>query len=131
MFAVANGGAINATASNVTMAVSTTEDMATDYLLMSYVGTSYKINTYIKGVNKYLKATQAGTLAPFEVNIKALPGASISATSIELYYDVSTGIEGIEAEDGEKIIYDLTGRRIEKITAPGVYIVNKKKVIVK
>ena len=131
MFAVANGGAINATASNVTMAVSTTEDMATDYLLMSYVGTSYKINTYIKGVNKYLKATQAGTLAPFEVNIKALPGASISATSIELYYDASTGIEGIEAEDGEKIIYDLTGRRIEKITAPGVYIVNKKKVIVK
>ena len=37
----------------------------------------------------------------------------------------------IEAAGEEQDIYDLTGRKIEKITAPGIYIINKKKVIVR
>jgi hypothetical protein len=131
MFVVANGESVTATATNVTVEASTKEDLATDYLLASYIGTSYKIGTYIQGSNKYTKSTLAGTLAPFEINIKALPGSSNAASSIELYYDASTGIEEIEAEGEKKEIYDLTGRKIEKITAPGIYIVNKKKVIVK
>ena len=51
----------------------------------------------------------------------------------------TTGIENVKAEptvdasqNGEvKVIYDLTGRRIEAITAPGIYIVGGKKVLVK
>ena len=133
LFAVANGSSINATASNVTIEASSKEDMSTDYLLISYIGTSHKLNTYVKGSeNKFNKATQAGTLAPFEINIKALPGASNSVSSISVIYDATVGIDSIESDDnGEKEIYDLTGRKIEKITAPGIYIVNKKKVIVK
>lgn len=132
MFAVANGESIIATASNVTIETSSKESFSTDYLVASYVGTDYKISTYIKGSNdKYNKATQAGTMAPFEINIKALPGSSNSATTFKLYYDASTGIEEIEAEETANTIYDLTGRKIEKITAPGIYIVNNKKVIVK
>ena len=42
-----------------------------------------------------------------------------------------TGINNVKAANGETTIYDLTGRRIEKIVAPGIYIVNGKKVIVK
>ena len=42
-----------------------------------------------------------------------------------------TAIEGVEAENGEKVIYDLTGRRVENITKAGIYIVNGKKVLVK
>ncbi len=42
-----------------------------------------------------------------------------------------TAIEGVEAENGEKVIYDLTGRRVENITNAGIYIVNGKKVLVK
>ena len=42
-----------------------------------------------------------------------------------------TGIEQIAGEMGEKVVFDLTGRRVEAITAPGIYIVNGKKVIVK
>ena len=42
-----------------------------------------------------------------------------------------TAIEDIEAENGEKVIYDLTGRRVENITNAGIYIVNGKKVLVK
>ena len=41
------------------------------------------------------------------------------------------GIEDIAGEQGTKAIFDLTGRRVEAITAPGIYIVNGKKVIVK
>ena len=43
----------------------------------------------------------------------------------------TTGVENVEVEDTVKTIYDLTGRRVEEITAPGIYIVNGKKVLVK
>ena len=44
----------------------------------------------------------------------------------------TTGIEGSELEaQGTQVIYDLAGRRIEKIVEKGIYIVNGRKVIVK
>ncbi len=43
---------------------------------------------------------------------------------------VDTSIDGVDAEV-EQVIYDITGRRIEKITNAGVYIVNGVKVLVK
>ena len=43
----------------------------------------------------------------------------------------TTGVENVEVENQVKTIYDLTGRRVEAITAPGIYIVNGKKVLVK
>lgn len=43
-----------------------------------------------------------------------------------------TNINSINSnKNGRNVIYDLQGRRIEKITQPGVYIVNGKKVIKK
>ena len=43
-----------------------------------------------------------------------------------------TGIESVESENvNVKGIFDLQGRKIEQITAPGLYIVNGKKVLVK
>ena len=47
------------------------------------------------------------------------------------FEDGTTAIEGVEVENEVKAIYDLAGRRIEAITAPGIYIVNGKKVLVK
>ncbi len=41
-----------------------------------------------------------------------------------------TGINEITT-DTEKVIYDLTGRRIDEITEAGIYIVNGKKTLIK
>ena len=43
----------------------------------------------------------------------------------------TTGVENVEVENEVKAIFDLTGRRVEAITAAGIYIVNGKKVLVK
>ena len=45
--------------------------------------------------------------------------------------EVDTAIDTIAAEKANAGIYDMTGRKIEKIVAPGMYIVNGKKVLVK
>ena len=42
-----------------------------------------------------------------------------------------TGIENVEAENGAKVVYDLTGRRVENTDNAGIYIVNGKKVVIK
>lgn len=131
MFAITGGESITASATNITIDASSKEDMETDYLLTSYVGTNYKANTYISKNNKYSKSIQAGTLAPFAINIKALPGSTNTATTITLVYDETTGIEDITGDENIKDIYDLNGRKIENITSPGVYIINKKKVLIK
>ncbi len=47
-------------------------------------------------------------------------------------YDESTGIENVSVDfTGEDVIYDLTGRRVEHPTAPGIYIVNGEKKIIR
>ena len=65
--------------------------------------------------------------------------------SLETYFKVAglksiteyefTGVTTIESIEhstvAQKAIYDLTGRRIESITKPGIYIVNSKKVLIK
>ena len=45
----------------------------------------------------------------------------------------TTGIENVEVENADAVkgIYDLTGRRIDAITAPGIYIVNGVKKLVR
>ena len=60
-----------------------------------------------------------------------LPTANETVAFYGLDWDGTTGIEGVEVENEVKAIYDLTGRRVEAITAPGIYIVGGKKVLVK
>ena len=57
-------------------------------------------------------------------------GRTIYLTSLTVTN--TTAIEEVKAENGEvKAIYDLTGRRINEIAGPGIYIVGGKKVFVK
>lgn len=43
----------------------------------------------------------------------------------------ATGIDAIDTENEETVIFDITGRKINTVTTPGIYIVNGKKVIIK
>ncbi len=62
--------------------------------------------------------------------LKVAPGMNAASYSFR-FGEGTTGIEGVEVENEVKAIYDLTGRRVEAITAPGIYIVGGKKVLVK
>ena len=42
----------------------------------------------------------------------------------------TTAIENVETAT-VNVIYDLSGRRVETITAPGIYVVNGRKMLVK
>ena len=63
----------------------------------------------------------------------ALPAALQGAANFSFRFGGgTTGVEEVKTESGEvKAIFDLTGRRVEAISAPGIYIVNGKKVLVK
>ena len=50
---------------------------------------------------------------------------------VQLIVGDPTAIELVKDENAEAVIFDLSGRKIEKITARGFYIVNGKKVLVK
>ncbi len=64
-----------------------------------------------------------------------LPASAVPNKSAAFYgfdWDGTTGIDEI-TENGEQstVIYDLTGRRVEEITAPGIYVVNGVKKLVR
>lgn len=43
----------------------------------------------------------------------------------------NASVDNIPVAEGEQVIYDLLGRRVENITGAGIYIVNGKKVVIK
>ena len=67
----------------------------------------------------------------YKAYLPVTAGANLTAAFYGFNWDGTTAIENVEVENEVKAIYDLTGRRVEEITAPGVYIVNGKKVLVK
>ena len=79
------------------------------------------------------KAAMNGGVWLNNANKAYLPasGASGAASYSFRFGEGTTAIENVEVDNEVKAIYDLTGRRIEAITAPGIYIVGGKKVLVK
>ena len=61
-----------------------------------------------------------------------VPASAQGAASFSFRFgEGTTAIENVEVVNEVKAIYDLTGRKVEVITAPGIYIINGKKVLVK
>ena len=62
--------------------------------------------------------------------VSALPAAVQGANGFKFRFE-TTGVEGVQVAQGKKVIFDLSGRKVNDMTAPGIYIVNGKKVLVK
>ena len=61
-----------------------------------------------------------------------VPTSAQGAASFSFRFgEGTTAIENVEVENASNVIYDLTGRRVEEITAPGIYIVNGVKRVVR
>lgn len=61
----------------------------------------------------------------------AVPAAAQASNGFR-FGEGTTGIDQItENREQSTVIYDLTGRKIENVTAPGIYIIGGKKVLVK
>lgn len=89
----------------------------------------------VDGVVGLYKAEMDGTAFLNNANKAYLPASEVptaaqGANGFKFRFE-TTGIEGVSAVKGEKVIFDLAGRKLNDMSAPGIYIVNGKKVMVK
>ena len=84
------------------------------------------------GVGLYKAEMTDGTWLN-NANKAYLPASAVANKAIAFYgfeWNGTTGVEGVVAEGAQDgAIYDITGRRVKAITAPGIYIVNGRKVV--
>ena len=102
------------------------------------VGESYILSNPASGVGLYkVELNKKDNTAFLNNGGKAyLPASAVPAAQQVQGFKfgdfTSTAIEGVETGNtGVKVVYDLSGRRINSITTAGVYIINGKKVMVK
>ena len=141
----ANTGIIvKANEGEYTFAYSTDEaaDVAENLLKGTVATTSVEGEAYVLGYAEdtnevvFGKAKMNGTSWVNNAYKAYLPVSALPAGANAAYYSFrfgegTTGVENVEVENTVKVIYDLTGRRVEAITAPGIYIVNGVKRVVR
>ena len=74
---------------------------------------------------------EATTVAYNENNVAFVMATSTVKVAMYDAEIIASSIEAVNAEAENNVIYDLAGRRVEKITEAGIYIVNGKKALVK
>ena len=87
-----------------------------------YLFKGYKDATDQEGTKTYINGFRAWVELPADSNVQALRFTRGDEED-------TTGIESVEASE-ELVIFDLAGRRVEKMEK-GIYIVNGKKVVIK
>ena len=98
-------------------------------------GTAYVLSAPEGKVGLYVAELTEGEGTSFlnnanKVYFDAPAAAGIASYSFGFDWAGTTGIEGVTAEGAQDgAIYDITGRRVKAITAPGIYIINGKKVV--
>ena len=123
----------------VTEETSTVENVMEGTLKNEYITKeAYVLGVDDEGVVGLYKADMAGGVWLNNANKAYLPASVVpesaqGAASFSFRFEGgTTGISEVTTENGEvKAIYDLTGRRVEEITASGIYIVNGVKRVVR
>ena len=132
------------TAQTYTFNVTTTDVTVENNALRGTVASEYvTANAYVLGIPEgetevcFAKAVTDGQAAGTFLNnhhkaYLPAPAGSNAASYSFRFGEGTTGIEEItDNREQSTVIYDLTGRRVEAITAPGIYVVNGRKVLVK
>ena len=126
-----------------TFAVTTSDVVIENNALCGTVAATYVAeDAYVLAVKDekvgFYKATKnnADETAFLNNHHKAYLPMPVGAQGVAYYsftfdFEGTTGIENVENAAAEKVIYDLTGRRVQQMNAAGIYIVNGKKVLVK
>ena len=138
----ANTGVIvKADEANYTFAYSTDEaaDVTGNLLKGTVADKNIEGEAYVLGVVDgevgLYKAAMTGTSWLNNANKAYLPASVVANKSAEFFgfdWDGTTGISEVKGQNGEvKAIYDLTGRKVETISAPGIYIENGVKRVVR
>ena len=102
-----------------------------------YVVKEAYVLSIVEGEVGLYKAQMAGGVFLNNANKAYLPASALTASAqgasgFKFRFDnQTTGIEGAPALNTAKAIYDLSGRKVNNATAPGLYIINGKKVMVK
>lgn len=111
----------NLTSSNLLVAGDGTTNVAQGNYMLAYNSTDTQARFYPIGASGYV----------VPANKAYLPSGGSSTNILSLTFGSLTGIEtATQAQPGQKAVFDLQGRRVEK-AQKGLYIVNGKKVLVK
>ena len=95
------------------------------------IGTGfYKLNSTGE---YFLKTGASSVVNPFRfyLSVDNSPSAPQQLPMFRLGEDEETGIKILGDEKNSDRVYDLSGRSVEKVVAPGLYIVNGKKMLLK
>lgn len=128
---VVNGGLI-ATADdykNLNVLKAYNEDKSLEYLNDLKEGV-----VYVLADNGFCRATGNGNLKSGRACIFLKEEVAAQATRLTLIADdEATAVAEVEAQvtSAENVIYNMQGVRVQNATAPGLYIINGKKVLVK
>ncbi|MBO4905485.1 MAG: hypothetical protein J5486_00425 [Bacteroidaceae bacterium] len=121
LFAKEEVESITATITSASMEEVTDNELEGSYFASS--PNAYVLNAIGDEVGFYVLN---GTLA---ANRAYLP-RTVEVKGFALNWDLTTGIEGVAANAGNKTIFNLAGQRVQN-AQKGIYIVNGKKVVVK
>ena len=102
-------------------------------LIGSFTGTEVAEGMYLLSGGQIVKCGTGCSIAANRayIDMSAVPVVDASIKGVHIYFEGVDGIDGIFSnQPSDAVIYDLSGRRVNKATK-GLYFINGKKVAVK